>query len=396
MNHPLELAAHLMPITRRPDLVLVRGADGHVWDDQGRRYLDWMQGWAVNAFGHCPHVVVHALEAQARRLINPSPAFYTAPSMELARLLARISCLDQVFFASSGAEANEGAIKLARRYGQLHRNGAYEIITFRDAFHGRTLATMSASGKPGWDVLFAPQVEGFPKAMLNDIGSVRRLIGDRTVAVMLEPVQGEAGVLQCTPAFMRALRALCDEHGLLLILDEVQTGCGRTGRLFAYEHYGIEPDIMTLGKGIGGGVPLAALLATRDCSCFQPGDQGGTYCGNPLMCAVGKAVVEALLADGFMAAVRRAGERLASALAGLSRELGLGEVRGMGLLLALELGADIGPHVVAAARERGLLLNSPRPSCLRFMPALDIPDEQIDEGIALLRASIDRVRAPAT
>jgi acetylornithine/N-succinyldiaminopimelate aminotransferase len=387
----------LMPITQRPDILFTRGKGAYLFDSQGKRYLDWVQGWAVNCLGHAPSAVSQALAAQAETLINPSPAFYNAPSLHLAELLTQHSCFDQVFFCSSGAEANEGAIKLARKWGQLHKNGAYEIITFTNGFHGRTLATMSASGKPGWDVKFAPQVTGFPKAELNDLDSVQRLISANTVAIMLEPIQGEAGVLPATTEFMKGLRALCDNHGLLLIVDEVQTGCGRTGTLFAYEQYGIEPDIMTLGKGLGGGVPLAALLAKQDCSCFAPGDQGGTYCGNPLMCAAGVAVVQSLLAEEFLPSGRTAGQQLAAGLVALSQEFALGEVRGQGLLLALELNADIAVEVVERAREMGLLLNAPRSHCLRFMPALNTTPAEIQEGLQLLRYVIQEIgsQAPA-
>jgi acetylornithine/N-succinyldiaminopimelate aminotransferase len=368
----------LMEITARPPLVFVRGEGSWIWDHAGRRYLDFVQGWAVNALGHCPKPIADALAAQAATLINPSPAFWNAPSARLAQRLVERSCFDRVFFANSGAEANEGAIKLARKWGAKFRGGAYEIVTFDHAFHGRTLATMSASGKPGWDALFEPKVPGFPKATLNDLGSVERLVGPRTVAVMLEPIQGEAGVLGATDDFVRALRALTHERGLLLIVDEVQTGMGRTGKLFGYEHAGIEPDIMTLGKGIGGGVPLAALLAKQSVCCFEHGDQGGTYNGNPLMTAVGTAVLEALLAPGFLDGVAAKGERLARGLAALARKHGLGEVRGRGLLMALDLGRDAGAQVVDAARANGLLLNSPRPNTLRFMPALTVSAEEID------------------
>lgn len=368
----------LMEITTRPPLVFVRGEGSWLWDHRGRRYLDFVQGWAVNALGHCPHPVRAALAEQAATLINPSPAFWNAPSARLAKLLVDHSCCDRVFFANSGAEANEGAIKLARKWGALHRAGAYEIITFDHAFHGRTLATMSASGKPGWDRLFEPKVPGFPKAVLNDLASVERLIGERTAGVMLEPIQGESGVLPATDDFLRSLRALTRERGVLLILDEVQTGIGRTGRLFGYEHAGIEPDIVTLGKGIGGGVPLAALLARESVCCFEPGDQGGTFNGNPLMTAVGTAVVEAILAPGFLPSVQARGRELAEGLTALSRKYGLGEVRGRGLLMALDLGREIGPKVVDLAREAGLLLNSPRPATLRFMPALNVTAEEIE------------------
>ena len=382
----------LMPITPRPDLVFVRGEGAYLFDRQGRRYLDWVQGWAVNCLGHAPAAVAQALCQQARTLINPSPAFYNEPAMELATLLTRHSCFDQVFFASSGAEANEGAIKLARKWGQLHKQGAFEIITFVNGFHGRTLATMSASGKPGWDTMFAPQVPGFPKAVWNDLASVRALIHDKTVAVMLEPVQGEAGVMPADAAFFQGLRALCDAHGLLLIADEVQTGCGRTGTLFAHEQYGVEPDIMTLGKGLGGGAPLSALLAKADVACFAPGEQGGTFCGNPLMCAAGVAVMHSLLAEGFLATARQMGAQLAEGLRQLSREFGLGEVRARGLLLALELGHERAAQVVTLARERGLLLNAPRAHCLRFMPALNTHAQEVTQGLDLLRGVLDELR----
>jgi acetylornithine/N-succinyldiaminopimelate aminotransferase len=377
----------LMEITARPPLVFVRGEGSWLWDHEGRRYLDFVQGWAVNALGHCPREIADALAAQAAVLINPSPAFWNAPSARLAQRLVERSCFDRVFFANSGAEANEGAIKLARKWGAKFRGGAYEMITFDHAFHGRTLATMSASGKPGWDALFEPKVPGFPKATLNDLASVERLIGERTAAVMLEPIQGEAGVLDATDGFLRALRSLTRERGILLIVDEVQTGMGRTGRLFGYEHAGIEPDIMTLGKGIGGGVPLAALLAKESVCCFEHGDQGGTYNGNPLMTAVGSAVLEAMLAPGFLDAVAAKGDQLARGLAALSGKHGLGEVRGRGLLMALDLGRDAGAKVAEHARASGLLLNSPRPNTVRFMPALTVSAGEID----LMLAGLDGV-----
>lgn len=380
-----------MPITQRPDLVFVRGEGAYLFDSEGRAYLDWMQGWAVNCLGHSPAPVVEAISRQAATLINPSPGFYNQPALDLARLLTENSVFDHVFFANSGAEANEGAIKLARKWGQLHKGGAYEIITFVDGFHGRTLATMSASGKPGWDTLFAPQVPGFPKARLNDLDSVRALINKNTVGILLEPVQGEAGVIPATPDFLKALRDLCDQHRLLLMVDEVQTGCGRTGPLFAYQSAGIAPDIMTLGKGLGGGTPLSALLARKEVSCFVPGDQGGTFCGNPLICAAGVAVMETLLAPGFLPRSQALAALFAERLRALSLQKGLGEVRGQGWLLALELGQDCAPRIVEEARHQGLLLNAPRPHCLRFMPALNTTEAQIDEGISILRQILNTV-----
>ncbi|MCK6373531.1 MAG: acetylornithine transaminase [Zoogloea sp.] len=379
--------ASLMYITNRPDLVFERGEGAWLYDHNGKRYLDFIQGWAVNCLGHCPAEITDALVKQAKTLLNPSPAFYNGPMVELAGLLTANSVFDRVFFANTGAEANEGAIKLARKWGKLHRNGAYEIITFDHSFHGRTLATMSASGKAGWDVMYAPQVPGFPKADLNDIASVEALITDKTVAVMLEPVQGEGGVIPASPEFMQALRKLTRERGILLIVDEVQAGMGRTGTLFAYEQSGIEPDIMTLGKGIGGGVPLAALLATESVACFEPGEQGGTYNGNPLMAAVGVAVLRKLLSAGFMESVRARGEYLKQRLLELSEKHGLKGERGCGLLRALILDDDRGPAIVKAALEmdpQGLLLNAPRPNLLRFMPALNVSEGEIDQMIEAL------------
>src|ERR1700754_4186089 len=234
-THPFDA---LMDITARPQAVFVRGEGAYLWDDTGKRYLDFMQGWAVNALGHSPVIVADALAAQAKLLLTPSPAFYNGPSLKLAQALVENSCFDQVFFANSGGEANEGAIKLARKYGTKFKNGAFEIITFEGGFHGRTLATMSASGKKAFEPLFEPKVSGFRKAKLNDLDSVKALISENTVAVMLEPIQGEAGVWPATDQFLGELRALTKEHGLLLIVDEIQTGLGRTGRLFHYEHSG--------------------------------------------------------------------------------------------------------------------------------------------------------------
>jgi len=398
MNKPIDprpVDAHsVMFITKRPDIVMVEGKGSWLTDQNGKRYLDFLQGWAVNCLGHCNPGIVNALHQQAQKLINPSPAFYNEPMIRLSDLLTENSCFDKVFFANSGAEANEGAIKLARKWGQLHKNGAYEIITFDHSFHGRTLATMSASGKPGWDTMFAPQVSGFPKAELNDINSVKKCITDKSVAVMLEPVQGEGGVIPCDDQFMRDLRQLTKEHNLLLIVDEVQAGFGRTGKLFAYQNYGIEPDIMSLGKGIGGGVPLAALLCRDEVACFVPGDQGGTYNGNALMTAVGISVIEQLLAPGFLQSVITKGALLQSELLKLSSEFGLQGERGKGLLRALMLGKDIGGKLVDLAREHqpeGLLINSPRPDLLRFMPALTVSHEEIMTMCAILRTLLKKV-----
>jgi len=392
----------LMDITERPEIVFVKGEGSWLTDHTGKRYLDFVQGWAVTCLGHCAPAVTGALAAQARQLITPSPAFYNEPALRLAALLTRHSSFQRVFFTNSGAEANEGAIKLARKWGRKAKGGAFEIITFEGGFHGRTLATMSASGKPGWDTMFAPQVDGFPKATLNDIASVEALITEKTVAVMLEPVQGEAGVLPATVEFLRELRALTHRRQILLIADEVQTGMGRTGKLFAYEHFarGHEeaPDIMTLGKGLGGGVPLAALCAKDEVSVFAHGEQGGTFNGSPLMTAVGCAVMEALLAPGFLDGIATTGAHLGRQLEGLVGELSLSHERGLGLLRALDLGVSAAARAVAYARDQlekhpgwestGLLLNAPRPDTLRFMPALNVTPAEIDQMIEGARIAI--------
>jgi acetylornithine/N-succinyldiaminopimelate aminotransferase len=392
----------LLYITNRPPLVFTEGQGMWLTDHTGKRYLDYLQGWAVNCLGHSPQCIQDALTAQAKKLINPSPAFYNEPMVTLASALTANSCFDRVFFANSGAEANESAIKLARKWGQKTPNekgeSRHEIITFDHSFHGRTLATMSASGKPGWDKIFAPQVSGFHKAELNDIASVENLITDRTVAVMLEPVQGEGGVIPASREFMQALRKLTKERKLLLIVDEVQSGMGRTGELFAYQLSGIEPDIMTLGKGIGGGVPLSAMLCREEVACFEPGDQGGTYNGNPLMTAVGGAVLKALLEPGFLPGVREKGDYLRDELLKLTERFGLAGERGEGLLRALKLGRPIGPQIVELARDMGpvgLLLNSPRPDLLRFMPALNVTTEEIDQMIGMLAEVLEKVEKAA-
>lgn len=380
----------LMHVTQRPEAVFVRGQGSWLWDSTDRRYLDFVQGWAVNALGHAPPALVKAITRQAARLLQAGPGLYNDQALRLAERLAALSGLQRAFFTSSGAEANEGAIKLARKYGALYRGGASTVITFGDSFHGRTLATMAASGKPGFDRLFAPALPGFVKVPYNDLAAVRAAIDAETVAVMLEPVQGEAGVIEADTAFLQGLRTLCDEHGLLLILDEVQTGIGRCGTLFAHTRHGITPDIMTLGKGLGGGVPIGALLAREAVSCFAPGDQGGTYNGNPLVCAVGLAVLDAVTAPGFLDGVRQRGAQLRQGLLALARQHGLGPVRGTGLLQALDLQRDAAAALADALRLRadgaqpGLLVNAVRPQRLRLMPALNVAEREVALALDLL------------
>jgi acetylornithine/N-succinyldiaminopimelate aminotransferase len=379
---------HVMQVVERPSAIMVEGQGSWLWDRDGKRYLDFIQGWAVNCLGHSPRVIVDALNSQALRLINCSPAYYNEPMTRLARLIAESTGLADVFLCNSGAEANEGAIKLARKWGRRYRQGAFEIITMRHGFHGRTLATMAASGKPGWDSLFEPKVPGFPKVPLGDLEAVTKAVTPATVAVMVEPIQGEAGVVVAHDEWLRELRTLTRERGILLIVDEVQTGIGRTGRLLGYEHAGIDPDIVTLGKGLGGGVPIAALVAAGRASCFEYGDQGGTFNGNPLMAAVGCAVVETVRDPRFLDGVVARGQYLMERLRTLSAELGHGEVRGRGLLVALQLAERDAVKVARAAFDRGLLVNAPRPDTLRFMPSLTVSRDEIDQMIELLRVSL--------
>ena len=378
----------VMFTSHRPAKTFVRGEGSWLYGSDGRGYLDFVQGWAVNSLGHSSTVVRDALQAQAGRVINVGPGYYNEPMMTLAKSLACLSGLDRVFFANSGAEANEGAIKLARKWGSSRRDGAYEVVVFEDAFHGRTLAMMSASGKPQWRKLYEPKVPGFVRVPREDLAAVRRAIGPNTAAVMLEPIQGEAGVIPFSTSFLRGVRALADEHGVLLIFDEIQTGVGRTGRMFCFEHAGIRPDVMTIGKGVGGGVPLTALLAREEVCLFEAGDQGGTFNGNPLMTAVGDAVVREVSRPEFLAQVESSGTYFAAQLAALSGEFGIVDVRGKGLLLAIELNQPVASSIVDAALELGLLINAPRPAVLRFMPALNVTCGEIDRMVEILKQSM--------
>lgn len=374
----------LMPITTRPEQVMVRGEGSFVWDDNEKRYLDFIQGWAVNALGHCPKALCDALTAQANTLITPSPALHNAPQLALADCVVKASGLHQVHFANSGAEANEAAVKLSRKWGQQHRNGAFEILTTTNAFHGRTLAMMSASGKPGWDTLFAPMPTGFKHVPFGDAHAMRAAVGKNTLAIMVEPIQGEAGVIVPPRGYLRELAAIAKDHNLLLILDEVQTGVGRTGKLFGFQHADVTPDIMTLGKGLGGGVPISAMVAAEHVCCFEGGDQGGTYNGNPLMCAAALAVFETVMTPAFLQRVVDASTRLRAGLDSLGKEHGIIEVRGQGLLLAARLNAARANDVQTAAFDAGLLLNAPREDTLRFMPSLVVSDDEVDHALAIL------------
>ena len=379
---------YMMPMAgSRLPLTLVRGEGCLVWDDQGREYLDFVGGWAVNSLGHCPPVTVNALREQAATLIHVSNQFYTIPQVQLARLLVENSCLDKAFFSNSGAEANEGAVKVARKYGKLHRNGAYEVITALSSFHGRTLAMVAATGQPKYQVPFTPLPEGFTHVPYNDIAALKKATTDNTCAVMLEPLQGEGGVNVPDLDYFPAVRRWCDEQGLLLILDEVQTGLGRTGTLWGYQQLGIEPDVITLAKGMASGVVIGAFLAKEHCAVLSPGDHAHTFGGNPLACAAAYATVSHMLENDIPGHTRRVGGYFLDRLNDLKAPLPVvAGARGWGLLLALEFTEDIAEAVQVACMERGLLLNRIRPNLIRFMPPLIATEAVVDQALAVLKA----------
>ncbi len=380
-----------MFIVKRPKHIMAKGKGSYLWSTEDKRFLDFIQGWAVNCLGHSPSVLVRAIARQAKELVNASPALWNQQMINFARMLTKYSALDQVFFASSGAEANEGAIKLARRYGQRHLGGAYEIITTWNSFHGRTLTTMAATGKPAWDALFEPKTPGFVRVPFNHLVEVEKVITKKTCAIMIEPIQGEGGVFPASKAYMQGLRALCDQTGVALILDEVQTGIGRTGSLFAYEQYGIEPDIMTLGKGLGGGFPVSALLSKDAFNVFEGGDQGGTYCAQPLAMAAGLAVVGEVIRKNLAQRARTRGNQLQRGLKALRKEFHFTDIRSVGLLTAVDLHEPKAAQVYEVAFEKGLIFNACGPNTLRFMPALTVTKGEIDEGLDLLAQSLRQV-----
>jgi acetylornithine/N-succinyldiaminopimelate aminotransferase len=376
----------------RVPVTLVRGEGARVWDDKGREYLDFVGGWAVNCLGHCHPAVAEAVAEQARTLIQTSNQFYTIPQLQLAELLVQNSCLDKVFFSNSGAEATEGAVKLARRYGKLKLNGAYEVITVFNSFHGRTLAMVAATGQAKFQQPYLPLPTGFVNVEYNSIEAIKAATTKQTCAVMLEPVQGEGGVNFPDDNYLAAVRAWCDQTGILLILDEIQTGIGRLGTLFAYEQYGIEPDIMTLAKGLGSGVPIGAILAKEKASVFTPGEHGSTFGGNPLACAAGYATLKFVIDNDVAGEAKKVGQYLASGLESLKQKFQfITDVRGRGLLLAMEFSSDIAQSLVMACLDNGLLVNRVKPNALRFMPPLIIGRDEVDEATGILDKTLSSI-----
>jgi predicted acetylornithine/succinylornithine family transaminase len=386
-----------MTTGRRMPVVLERGEGTRVWDEHGKSYLDFFGGTAVTSLGHCHPVLADAIAEQARTLIQVSNLLYTKPQLQLAELLVKHSCFDRVYFANSGAEANEGAIKLARKWGHEKRNGAFEIIATNDGFHGRTLATVTASGTDRYKQPFSPLPEGFVHTPYNDVEAIKNATSARTAAVLLEPVQGEGGVNVPDDGYLPAVRRWCDEENILLILDEVQTGIGRCGALFAYQLYDIEPDVMTLAKGIASGVPLSAVLAKEHCSVFQPGDHGSTFGGNPLATRAGYEVVKYIIEQDLPQKAAEDGAYIAQRFHSMEDRFDLVTgARGAGLMQAVQLSGDVAQEVVARCLERGLIVNAVRPDTVRILPPLIITREDLDEGLGILESVLaDMSAGPA-
>ncbi len=383
----------IMKTYGRYPIVPVRGEGCVLWDADGKRYLDFLAGVAVNNLGHCHPKVVKAIQEQAATLIHCSNYYQIPTQIELAELLCSHSFADKAFFCNSGAEANEAAIKLARKYSRdSFGPERYEIITAADSFHGRTMATVSATGQEKVQKFFDPLLHGFRHVPFNDVEALKGAITANTCAIMLEPIQGEGGVNVPAAGYLQAVRELCDEHGLLLILDEVQTGIGRTGKLFAHEHFGITPDIMTLAKALAGGAPIGAMLA-RDkyATAFTPGTHGSTFGGNPLMTAAALAAVRAILEEGLLNRAEEMGEYLLGELEALQKRFRIiTGVRGIGLMIGMGLTIP-GSEIVRKGHERGVLLNVTHDSVLRFVPPLTVTRQEVDEMIGILTGILEEI-----
>jgi acetylornithine aminotransferase/acetylornithine/N-succinyldiaminopimelate aminotransferase len=372
---------YLMQTGRRLPVTFVRGKGCLVYDDAGREYLDLVAGIAVNLLGHAHPEVAAAVSGQAAALIHTSNLYYSRPQVELAQRLVELSFPSRVFFCNSGAEANEAAIKLARKWGTQHRNGAFEIITAVGSFHGRTLASVTAGGQHKYSDPFKPLPDGFVHVPYNDVDAIKAATNDRTVAVMLEPVMGEIGVIPPSRGYLKQVREWCDQQNLLLILDEIQTGLGRTGRWFAHQHEGISPDVMTLAKGLGGGVPIGACLANPRADVFVPGDHGSTFGGNPLACATALAVLHVIERDGLVGHAAEMGDLLHGSL----EDLGAKEVRGLGLMQAFEFAEPRAKAFQQACLESGLIVNAVDENSVRLVPPLIITPAEIERAHATMQ-----------
>ena len=375
---------YLFTNTVRWPILPVKGKGSYLWDENGQKYLDLVGGWAVCCLGHSHPVMTKALTKQSKLLVQCGPQSCNQPQLQLAELLVKISCLNHVFFCNSGAEANEGAIKLARRYGKLKLNGAFEVITALNSFHGRTLAMTAATGQPHYQEAYQPLPAGFKNVPFNNIDAIKNATTKDTCGVMLEPVQGEGGVNIPDEGYLKAVRQWCDEKGILLILDEVQTGIGRIGTMFGYQQFGIEPDIITLAKGLGGGIPIGAFMAKEKCSVFTPGDHGSTYGSNPLMCATALAVMEYVIANDIPGKAQKTGLYLIDGLNKLKSKYSfITDVRGRGLLAAIEFKSDMSQSIMAACIKNGMMVNNVKPNAVRVMPPLTISNKEIDEALRI-------------
>jgi len=371
---------YLMQTGRRLPVTFVRGSGCMVYDEVGREYLDLVAGIAVNLLGHAHPEVAAAVARQAATLIHTSNLYFTEPQVELARRLVDLSFPSRAFFCNSGAEANEAAIKIARKWGRMHRDGAWEIISAEGSFHGRTLATVTAGGQPRYSEPFGPLPDGFVHVRFNDLDALKAATSERTVAVMLEPVMGEIGIIPASPGYLEGVRKWCDDQNLLLILDEVQTGLARTGRWFGFQHHGILPDVMTLAKGLGGGVPIGACLANPRADVFEPGDHGSTFGGNPLACAAALAVLRVVERDGLIGHAAEMGDLLHGSLAAL----GAKEVRGLGLMQAFEFEAPKAKAFQQSCLESGLIVNAVDEHSVRLVPPLIITAKEIERALNIM------------
>jgi acetylornithine/N-succinyldiaminopimelate aminotransferase len=373
---------YVMGTFKRVPVTFVEGRGVTVRDSEGREYLDLVAGIAVNVLGHAHPAVASAVADQAARLIHTSNLYYTEPQVALARKLVELSFPSRVFFANSGAEANEAAIKLARKWGRTRRGGAFEIVTTDHSFHGRTLTTVTAGGKAAYSEPFGPLPPGFVHVPYGDLDAIKAATNERTVALMLEPILGEAGVVPPPDGYLEGARAWCDERDLLLILDEVQTGLGRTGRWFAHQHHGIVPDVMTLAKALGGGVPIGACLAAPRADVFEPGDHGSTFGGNPLACAAGVAVLRTIEEEGLVGHAAEMGDLLEASL----REIdGVRQVRGRGLMRSIVFDEPVARDFQARCLEEGVLVNATDDQTIRLVPPLVIGADEIERAVERMK-----------
>ena len=389
--------AALMDTYQRQPIALRSGHGVWVTADDGREYLDLVAGIAVNILGHDHPALREAIAAQASTLVHTSNLYYTEPQLELAELLIASAFPSRVFFCNSGAEANEGAIKLARKWGKLHRDGAHVIVCAQGAFHGRTMGALAATANPRYRKPFEPLPKGFVHVAYDDLGALEQAIDSATCAVMLEPIEGESGVIPLEPGRLAAIRRLCDERNVLLILDEVQTGMGRTGRWWAHQHEDASPDVMTVAKALGGGVPIGAILAAPRADVFEPGDHGSTFGGSPLACAAAIAVMRTVESEGLVEQAGEVGDYLAESLSALADGgAPIAGVRGRGLMLGIALNRDVARAVAAAALNQGLIVNAIGDRTLRLVPALIITREEVDEAVRRLSRAFDAVAAPSS